>query len=45
MAIPHKSAPYPNLARAIELPSPRADPATGPDAEPGARLRRRRRRA
>ncbi len=45
MAIPHKSAPYPNLARVIELPSPRADDAAGPDAEPGTRLRRRRRRA
>ncbi len=45
MAIPHASAPFPNLARVIELPSARADEAAGPDAEPGTRLRRRRRRA
>ncbi len=45
MAIPHKSAPYANLARVIELPAPRADGSGSPDAEPGAGLRRRRRRA
>ena len=38
MAIPHQSAPYPNLARAVELP-----PAPEPKA-PGRPSRRRRRR-
>jgi uncharacterized 2Fe-2S/4Fe-4S cluster protein (DUF4445 family) len=41
MALPHKSAPYPNLATVVDLPTP-------PAAEPGLAgdsPRRRRRRA
>ena len=41
MAIPHRSAPYPNLAAVVELPTPAA---AGPDL-PGEGARRRRRRA
>ena len=37
MAIPHKSAPYPSLAAAIELPAPAADEG----GDEGARGRRR----
>ena len=36
MAIPHKTAPYPNLAAVVELPAPRRPGPTG-------RARRRRR--
>jgi uncharacterized 2Fe-2S/4Fe-4S cluster protein (DUF4445 family) len=41
LALPHKTAPYPNLARVVDLPAARAD--AGRD--PGARAERRRRRA
>jgi uncharacterized 2Fe-2S/4Fe-4S cluster protein (DUF4445 family) len=37
MAIPHKSAPYPNLRRVVELPEPRSVP------QPDGRERRSRR--
>jgi uncharacterized 2Fe-2S/4Fe-4S cluster protein (DUF4445 family) len=39
MAIPHKTAPYPNLRKAVVLPAPKEVGATGDD---GARRRRRR---
>ena len=39
MAIPHKTAPYPNLRKAVTLPAPKEVGATGDD---GARRRRRR---
>ncbi len=41
MALPHKTRPYPNLARAVELPAREAPAAEG--APRGARRRRRRR--
>ncbi|MGZ4151459.1 MAG: ASKHA domain-containing protein, partial [Actinomycetota bacterium] len=40
MGIPHRSAPYPRLADVVDLPEPRF--ASGGDAEPGGRRRRRR---
>jgi uncharacterized 2Fe-2S/4Fe-4S cluster protein (DUF4445 family) len=40
MAIPHASAPYPNLASVVDLPS-RPDRAAQRDAEAGRRRRRR----
>ncbi|MBM3585098.1 MAG: DUF4445 domain-containing protein [Alphaproteobacteria bacterium] len=39
MALPHKTAPYPNLAKAVTLPAPKA--ATGPSGEAAQRRRRR----
>jgi len=39
MAIPHKTAPYPNLRKAVTLPPAKEVGATGED---GARRRRRR---
>ncbi|HUL06534.1 MAG TPA: ASKHA domain-containing protein [Candidatus Acidoferrum sp.] len=39
MAIPHKTAPYPNLRKAVTLPAPKGAGATADD---GARRRRRR---
>jgi uncharacterized 2Fe-2S/4Fe-4S cluster protein (DUF4445 family) len=39
MAIPHKTAPYPNLRAAVELPAPKE---TVPANEDGHRRRRRR---
>jgi ATP-dependent RNA helicase SUPV3L1/SUV3 len=39
MAIPHKTAPYPNLRKAVVLPAPKEVGATGDD---GGRRRRRR---
>jgi uncharacterized 2Fe-2S/4Fe-4S cluster protein (DUF4445 family) len=46
MAIPHKTAPYPNLSRVVELPavdhSAQAEVDTG-GSTPGTRRRRRRR--
>jgi uncharacterized 2Fe-2S/4Fe-4S cluster protein (DUF4445 family) len=41
MALPHRSAPYPNLAAAVDLPRP----AAGDPTPPGDGQRRRRRRA
>ncbi|MCC6471378.1 MAG: DUF4445 domain-containing protein [Alphaproteobacteria bacterium] len=40
MAIPHKTAPYPNLAMAVKLPEPKQAAATDPSG--GERRRRRR---
>ncbi|MGE0213049.1 MAG: ASKHA domain-containing protein [Parvibaculaceae bacterium] len=40
MAFPHKTAPFPNLARAVSLPAPKA--VAAPDSEGGERRRRRR---
>jgi uncharacterized 2Fe-2S/4Fe-4S cluster protein (DUF4445 family) len=39
MAIPHKTAPYPNLRKATALPEPKEVVSTGED---GTRRRRRR---
>jgi uncharacterized 2Fe-2S/4Fe-4S cluster protein (DUF4445 family) len=39
MAIPHKTAPYPNLRKAVTLPAPKE---VGAGADDGARRRRRR---
>ncbi|HEU4827467.1 MAG TPA: ASKHA domain-containing protein, partial [Dongiaceae bacterium] len=39
MAIPHKTAPYPHLAKAVALPAPKEAAPTGDD---GGRRRRRR---
>jgi uncharacterized 2Fe-2S/4Fe-4S cluster protein (DUF4445 family) len=41
MAIPHKTAPYPNLAAAVRLPEPKTVTFAGND-EAGGRRRRRR---
>ena len=40
MAFPHKTAPFPNLARAVTLPEPKV--VSSPDSEGGERRRRRR---
>ncbi|HWT96203.1 MAG TPA: ASKHA domain-containing protein, partial [Terriglobales bacterium] len=40
MALPHKTAPYPHLAKAVNLPTPKVA-ATGGDDEGGRRRRRR----
>jgi len=40
MAIPHKSAPYPHLAKAVNLPAPKA--AAPVEEGDGGRRRRRR---
>jgi uncharacterized 2Fe-2S/4Fe-4S cluster protein (DUF4445 family) len=40
MAIPHKTAPYPNLAATVKLPEPKQTAAT---EAPGGERRRRRR--
>ena len=39
MALPHKTAPYPNLRKAVTLPQPKS--AASPDPAEGARRRRR----
>jgi uncharacterized 2Fe-2S/4Fe-4S cluster protein (DUF4445 family) len=39
MAIPHKTAPYPHLAKAVALPAPKV---IAPTDEDGGRRRRRR---
>jgi uncharacterized 2Fe-2S/4Fe-4S cluster protein (DUF4445 family) len=39
MAIPHKTAPYPHLAKAVNLPAPKT--AASDDSERGRRRRRR----
>ena len=41
MAFPHRTAPYPHLARVVDLPAPRRAESDGPDG----RAERRRRRA
>ncbi|MBV5324586.1 MAG: DUF4445 domain-containing protein, partial [Rhodospirillaceae bacterium] len=41
MALPHKTAPYPHLAKAVNLPLPKV--ATQPDGDDGGRRRNRRR--
>jgi uncharacterized 2Fe-2S/4Fe-4S cluster protein (DUF4445 family) len=41
MAIPHKTAPYPHLAKAVNLPAPKVAASTE-DGEGGGRRRRRR---
>jgi uncharacterized 2Fe-2S/4Fe-4S cluster protein (DUF4445 family) len=41
MAIPHKTAPYPHLAKAVNLPAPK-EAAPLDDGEGGGRRRRRR---
>jgi len=41
MALPHKTAPYPHLAKAVNLPAPKVA-STGGDDEGGGRRRRRR---
>jgi len=40
MAIPHRTDPYPNLAKAVDLPAPTRS--SGADDRPGGRRRRRR---
>ena len=40
MALPHKTAPYPHLAKAVNLPAPKVA-STGGDDEGGRRRRRR----
>jgi uncharacterized 2Fe-2S/4Fe-4S cluster protein (DUF4445 family) len=45
MAVPHKTAPYPNLAAEVPLPPLRFEPAGQGDGEEGGRRRRRRVRA
>jgi uncharacterized 2Fe-2S/4Fe-4S cluster protein (DUF4445 family) len=39
MALPHKTAPYPNLRKAVALPQPKS--AASPDPAEGGRRRRR----
>jgi uncharacterized 2Fe-2S/4Fe-4S cluster protein (DUF4445 family) len=41
MALPHKTAPYPHLAKAVNLPEPKIA-LTGGNDETGGRRRRRR---
>ncbi|WP_368412741.1 ASKHA domain-containing protein [Dongia sp.] len=41
MALPHKTAPYPHLAKSVNLPLPKV--ATQPDGDDGGRRRNRRR--
>jgi uncharacterized 2Fe-2S/4Fe-4S cluster protein (DUF4445 family) len=41
MALPHKTAPYPHLAKAVNLPAPKVAASSGDD-EAGGRRRRRR---
>ena len=43
MAIPNKSAPFPNLQKEVTLPEPRMAEAGGADGTDGPRRRRRRR--
>ncbi len=40
MALPHKTAPYPHLAKAVNLPAPKV--ATQPEGDDGSRRRNRR---
>jgi uncharacterized 2Fe-2S/4Fe-4S cluster protein (DUF4445 family) len=42
MAIPHKTAPYPHLAKAVALPPPKDPTLGGDDGSGGGRRRRRR---
>jgi len=43
MAFPHKTAPYPNLRKAVALPAPKSVTFDAADAGPGTRRPRRRR--
>ena len=41
MALPHKTSPYPHLAKAVKLPEPKT--AAAPESDDGSRRRNRRR--